>query len=124
MAHFGGHASRFTPYGWTVPTQAQEKQMADARDLALKVKAIDRAFKGSRFPFRSTPCNNNDFDGRAAREEASLARSEEPAVYNNFALFYREMGEPARAIAAQASLVPVSQGNENHFLHLAARTWR
>ena len=77
----------------------QDKQIAEARELALKVKAIDPGVRGLEIPLSIYAMQHNDFDGARHAEEAALAKDpKNPAVYNNLALFHREMGEPARAI--------------------------
>ena len=77
---------------------ARDKQITDARDLALRVKAIDPGlvFEG---PLSIYAMEHDDFDGARRAFEAALAKNpRNPALYNNFALFYRSMGEPERAI--------------------------
>ena len=77
----------------------QERQITDARDLALKVKAIDPGVRGLEIPLSIYALQHNDFDGARRAREAALAKDpKNPALYNNLALFHREMGEPARAI--------------------------
>ena len=74
-------------------------QMNEARDLALKVKSIDPSVRGIDTPLHIYAMEHNDFAGARRALEAHLAKEpKNPYVYNNFALFYREMGEPARAV--------------------------
>ena len=75
------------------------KQMADANDLALKVKAIDPNVRGLEVPIAIYAMEHNDIDGARRANEAQLAKDpKNPTAYNNLALFYREIGEPARAV--------------------------
>ena len=100
---------------------ARGKQITDARDLALRVKAIDPSlvFEG---PLSIYALEHNDFDGARRALEAALAKEpKNPAVYNNLALFYRQIGEPERAmpLLKQAlSLYP--KGRETIFANLGS----
>jgi TolB-like protein len=77
----------------------REKQMTEARDLALKVKAIDPSVRSIETSLQIYAMEHNDFEGAKRVHEAQIAKDpKNPNVYNNFALFYRELGEPARAV--------------------------
>ena len=60
---------------------------------------------------------HDDFDGARRSLEAALAKQPKPpAVYNNLALFYRQMGEPERAIPLlKQALSLYPKGKGNHF---------
>ena len=100
---------------------ARDKQITDARDLALRVKAIDPGllFEG---PLSIYAMEHNDFDGARRSLEAALAKEpRNPAVYNNLALFYREMGEPERAIPLlKQALSLYPKGRETIFANLGS----
>jgi len=99
---------------------ARKRQMDEAHDLALKVKSIDPSVRGIETPLHIYAMEHNDLESAKRALEAHLAKDpKNPYVYNNFALFYREIGEPARAIPLlmQAlSLYP--KGNEVIFGNL------
>ena len=98
----------------------QDKQISDARDLALKVKAIDPGARGLEIPISIYAMQHNDFDGARRANEAALAKDpKNPSVYNNLALFHREMGEPARAIPLlKQALALYPKGDEIIFSNL------
>ena len=78
---------------------ARDKQLTDARDLALRVKAIDPGLRGIELPLYLYAQEHNDFDGARRALEAALAKDpKSPSAYGNFALFYINMGEPERSI--------------------------
>ncbi len=99
---------------------ATDRQLTDARDLALKVKAIAPGFRGIDLPLFIYAMAHNDFDGARRALEADLAKDpKSPSVYGNFALFYRNMGEPERAIPLlKQSLSVYPKGNEFTFDNL------
>ena len=98
---------------------ARDKQITDARDLALKVKAIDPGlvFEG---PLSIYAMEHNDFDGARRSLETALAKQpKNPASYNNLAVLYREMGEPERAIPLlKQALSLYPKGRETIFANL------
>ena len=98
----------------------KEKQMADARDLALKVRAIDPSIRDIEIPLQMYAVTHGDFEGAKRVAEARLAKDpKSPSAYISLAFFYRLMGEPARAIPLliQAlSLYP--KGNDALFANL------
>ncbi|MDQ2735996.1 MAG: tetratricopeptide repeat protein, partial [Pseudomonadota bacterium] len=99
---------------------ARDKQLTDARDLALKVKAIDPGLRGIELPLYLYAQEHNDFDGARRALEAALAKDPKtPSVYGNFALFYLDMGEPERAIPLlKQALSLYPKGNEFIFDNL------
>lgn len=98
---------------------ARDTQITDARDLALKVKAIDPTlvFEG---PLSIYAMEHNDFDGARRALEAALAKqAKNPSNYNNLALFYRQMAEPQRAIPLLTqALALYPKGKESIFGNL------
>ena len=98
---------------------ARDKQITDARDLALRVKAIDPGlvFEG---PLSIYAMEHNDFEGARRSLEAALAKQpRNPASYNNLAVLYREMGEPERAIPLlKQALSLYPKGRETIFANL------
>jgi len=98
---------------------ARDKQITDARDLALKVKAIDPGlfFEG---PLSIYALEHKDFDGARRSAEAALAKQpRNPASYNNLAVLYRKMGEPERAIPLlKQALSLYPKGRETIFANL------
>jgi adenylate cyclase len=106
---------------WMDPSDpARDKQLTDARDLALKVNAIDPGRRGNDLSLYLYAQEHNDFDGARRALEAALAKDPKNAsAYGNFALFYMGMGEPERAIPLlykALSLYP--KGNEFIFDNL------
>jgi TolB-like protein/class 3 adenylate cyclase len=106
---------------WMDPSDpARDKQLTDARDMALKVNALDPGRRGNDLPLYLYAQEHNDFDGARRSLEAALAKDpKDESAYGNFALFYMGMGEPERAIPLldQAlSLYP--KGNEFIFHNL------
>ncbi|MEP7301199.1 MAG: tetratricopeptide repeat protein [Caldimonas sp.] len=99
---------------------ARDKQLTDARDLALKVKAIDPGLRGIELPLYLYAQEHNDFDGARRALEAALAKDPKtPSVYGNFGLFYLDMGEPERAIPLlKQALTVYPRGNEFVFDNL------
>ncbi|MEO6363104.1 MAG: tetratricopeptide repeat protein [Caldimonas sp.] len=99
---------------------ARDRQLTDARDMALKVKAIDPDRRGIELPLFLYAMEHKDFDGARRTLEADLAKDpKNPAAYGNFALFYREMGEPERAIPLlEQALSVYPKGNEFIFDNL------
>jgi TolB-like protein len=93
---------------------ARDKQLTDARDLALRIKAIDPGLRGIELPLFIYAQEHNDFDGARRALEAALTKGpNDPASYGNFALFYLNMGEPQRAIPLlQQALALYPKGNE------------
>ena len=98
----------------------KEKQLTEARDLALEVRALDPHIRGIEIPLAIYAMEHGDFEGMRRASEARLAKEpNDPAAYGNLAHTYRVMGEPARAIPLlmQAlSLYP--KGNEALFIYL------
>lgn len=98
---------------------ARDKQITDARDLALKVKAIDPGllFEG---PLSIYALEHKDFDGARRSAEAALVKQpRNPASYNNLAVLHREMGEPERAIPLlKQALSLYPKGRETIFANL------
>ena len=98
----------------------KEKQLTEARDLALEVRALDPHIRGIEIPLAIYAMEHGDFEGMRRASEARLAKEpKDPAAYGNLAHTYRVMGEPARAIPLlmQAlSLYP--KGNEALFIYL------
>jgi TolB-like protein len=99
---------------------AADKQLTDARDLALKVKAIDPGLRGIEFPLYIYAQEHNDFEGARRALEATLAKDpKSPSSYGNFALFYMNAGEPQRAIPLlKQALDLYPKGNEFIFDNL------
>ncbi|MGZ3257419.1 MAG: tetratricopeptide repeat protein, partial [Croceibacterium sp.] len=99
---------------------ARDKQLTDARDLALRVKAIDPGLRGIELPLYIYAQEHDDFDGARRALEAALAKDpKNPSAYGNFALFYMNMGEPERAIPLlKQALSLYPKGNEFIFDNL------
>jgi TolB-like protein len=73
--------------------------ITEARDLALKVKAIDPEVRGIDTPLQIYAIEHGDFDGARRSFEARLVKEpRSPAAYTTFAIFHRTMGEPEKAI--------------------------
>jgi Flp pilus assembly protein TadD len=99
---------------------AREKQLTDARDLALKAKAIDPGLRGIELPLYIYAHEHNDFDGARRALETALSKDpKDQSAYGNFALFYLNMGEPERAIPLlKQALCLYPKGNEFIFDNL------
>lgn len=99
---------------------ARDKQLTDARDLALKVKAIDPGLRGIELPLYLHAQDHDDFEGARRALEAALAKDpKDPSAYGNFALFHLNMGEPERAIPLlKQALALYPKGNEFIFANL------
>ncbi len=99
---------------------ARDKQLTDARDLALRVKAIDPGLRGIELPLYIYAQEHNDFEGARRALEAALAKDpKDPSAYGNFALFYINMGEPERAVPLlKQALSLYPKGNEFIFDNL------
>jgi tetratricopeptide (TPR) repeat protein len=99
---------------------AREQQLADARALALEVKAIDPGLRGIELPLFIHAQEHNDFEGARRALEAALAKSpKDPSAYGNFALFHLNMGEPERALPLlRQALALLPKGNEFVFDNL------
>jgi adenylate cyclase len=99
---------------------ARDKQLTDARDLALRVKAIDPGLRGIEFPAYLYAQEHDDFDGARRALEAALAKDpKDPSAYGNFALFHLNMGEPERAIPLlEQALSLYPKGNEFIYANL------
>jgi TolB-like protein/thioredoxin-like negative regulator of GroEL len=99
---------------------ARDKQLTDARDLALRVKAIDPGLRGIELPLYLYAQEHNDFEGARRALEAALAKDpKDPSAYGNFALFYINMGEPERAVPLlKQALSLYPKGNEFIFDNL------
>lgn len=85
---------------WLDPSDAErKKKMLEARNLALKVKDIEPENLRVYVPLSIVAMENNDFDAARRAHEAQLESTpKNPSVLNNFALYFREMGEPEKAI--------------------------
>lgn len=98
---------------------ARDRQITDARDMALRVKALDPGlvYEG---PLAIYAEEHGDFDGARRSGEAALAKQPKlPASYNNLAALYREMGEPERAIPLlKQALALYPKGRETIFTNL------
>lgn len=99
---------------------ARDKQLTNARDLALSVKAIDPDRRGIELPLYLYAQEHNDFDGARRAHETELAKDpKNPSAYGNFALFYLDIGEPERAIPLLKQALSVyPKGNEFIFAKL------
>ncbi|MCE9658754.1 MAG: adenylate/guanylate cyclase domain-containing protein [Burkholderiales bacterium] len=99
---------------------ARDKQLTDARDLALSVKAIDPSLRGIELPLYLYAQEHNDFEGARRALEAALAKDpKSPSAYGNFALFFMNMGEPERAVPLLKQALSVyPKGNEFIFDNL------
>ena len=99
---------------------ARDKQLTDARDLALRVKAIDPGLRGIELPLYLYAQEHNDFEGARRALEAALAKDPTtPSAYGNFALFHMNMGEPELAIPLlKQALSLYPKGNEFIFDNL------
>jgi tetratricopeptide (TPR) repeat protein len=99
---------------------ARDKQLTDARDLALRVRAIDPGLRGIELPLYLYAQEHNDFDGARRALEAALGKDpKDPSAYGNFALFYINMGEPERAVPLlKQALSLYPKGNEFIFDNL------
>ena len=99
---------------------ARDKQLTDARDEALRVKAIDPGLRGIELVLYLYAQEHNDFDGARRALEAALAKEpKNPSAYGNFALFYLNMGEPERAVPLlKQALSLYPKGNEFIFDNL------
>ena len=99
---------------------ARDKQLTDARDLALKVKAIDPGLRGIELPLYLYAQDHNDFEGARRALEAALAKDpKSPPSYGNLALLHLNMGEPERAIPLlKQALAVYPRGNEFIFNNL------
>ena len=105
---------------WMDPKdKARDQQLTDARDLALRLKAIDPTLR-IELPLYLYAQEHNDFDGARRALEAALAKDpKSPASYGNFALFHMNMGEPERAIPLLEKALSVHpKGNEFIFDNL------
>jgi tetratricopeptide (TPR) repeat protein len=96
------------------------KRLSDARDMALRVRAIDPCLRGIELPLYLYAQEHNDFDGARRALEAALAKdSKDPSAYGNFALFHLNMGEPERALPLlKQALSLYPKGNEFIFANL------
>ena len=99
---------------------AREQQLAGARDLALKVKAIDPGLRGIELPLYLHAQEHNDFEGARRALETALAKDpKSPASYGNLALLHLNMGEPERSIPLLRQALSVyPKGNEFIFNNL------
>ena len=99
---------------------ARDKQLTDARNQALRVKAIEPDLRGIELPLFLYAMEHDDFDGARRALEADLAKDPKtPSVYGNFALFHRNMGEPELAIPLLKQALSVyPKGNEFIFDNL------
>ena len=99
---------------------ARDKQLADAKDLALRVKAIDPGLRGIELPLYLHAQEHNDFEGARRALEAALAKDpKSPSSYGNLAVFHMDMGEPERAIPLlKQALSLYPRGNEFTFHNL------
>jgi TolB-like protein/class 3 adenylate cyclase len=93
---------------------AREERLTEARDLALRVKAIDPGLRGIEFPLFLYAQEHNDFEGARRALEATVAKEpNDPSAYGNTAVFYLSMGEPQRAIPlVKQALSLYPKGNE------------
>jgi len=100
---------------------ARDQQITDARDLALRVKSIDPGllFEG---PLVIYAMEHKDFDGARRALEAELAKApRNSSIYNNLALFYRQMGQPDRAVQLlKQALSLYPKGRETVFGNLGS----
>jgi predicted Zn-dependent protease len=101
---------------------ARKKQLDEARDLALRVRAIEPSNVRIYLPLAIYAMEYNDFDGAQRAYEAMVAHDpKNPAVYNNLGLYFREMGEPERALPLlKQALALYPKGNEMDFANLGA----
>jgi TolB-like protein len=98
----------------------KERQMREARDMALRVKAIDPEVRGLDIPIEIYAEQHNDFEtARRAYEAEALKDPRNPVIKNNFGTFYRGMGEPELALPLfQQALALYPNGNEDLFDNL------
>ncbi len=99
---------------------ARDQQLTGARDLALKVKAIDPGLRGIELPLYLHAQEHNDFEGARRALETALAKDpKSPASYGNLALLHLNMGEPERSIPLLRQALSVyPKGNEFIFNNL------
>ena len=99
---------------------ARDRQLTDARDLALTVKAIDPGLRGIELPLYLYAQEHNDFEGARRALEAALAKDpKSPPSYGNLALLHLNMGEPERAVPLlKQALAIYPRGNEFIFNNL------
>jgi adenylate cyclase len=99
---------------------ARDRQLTDARDLALKVKAIDPGLRGIELPLFLYAQEHNDFEGARRALEAALAKEpKSPPSYGNLAVLHMTMGEPQRAVPLLRQALSLHpKGNEFVFSNL------
>lgn len=99
---------------------ARREQLADARDLALRIKEIDPGLRGVELPLYLYAQEHNDLEGARRALEAALAKDpRDPSAYGNLALFHLDLGEPERAVALLRQALSVyPKGNEFIFYKL------
>ena len=85
--------------GWVADPVVREKQLVDARDMALKAKELDPNIPGIYTPLALYAATHGDFEGSKRANEAALALNpKRPGAYSNLATVYIDAGQPARAI--------------------------
>ena len=98
---------------WMDPSDpARDKQLTDARDLALKVNAIDPGRRGNDLPLYLYAQEHNDFDGarRALEVRARQGPEERLGLRQLCGLLHGNGRAGASHPATQASLVPPPEG--------------
>ena len=103
-----------------ISNPARATQLADAKDLALKVRAIDPNLRGIELPLYLHAQEHDDYEGARRALEAALAKDpKSSSSYGNLALLHMNMGEPERAIPLlQQALALYPKGNEFAFTNL------
>jgi tetratricopeptide (TPR) repeat protein len=99
---------------------ARDKQLTDARDMAVRVKSMDPSHRGIELALYLYAQENDDLDGARRALEAALAKGpKDPSSYGNLALFFINIGEPERAIPLLKKALSVyPKGNEFIFANL------
>ena len=101
---------------------AQMQMLAEARYLALAVKAVDPMNDRVYVPLAVYAQHCNDFDAAKSAYEASLRlKPKSPASYSNLAVLFLWMGEPTQAIPLlEKSLDLYPNGSGHVFAALGA----
>ncbi len=92
--------------GFIADAVVRERQLVEARDLALKAKALDPSLPGIYVTLSDYADTHGDYDGaRRASETALSLEPKNPWRYSNLASDYLMAGEAARAIELLAKAV-------------------
>lgn len=108
---------------WLEPTDpVATKKLAEARDLALAVKAVDPADHRVQIPLALHAQHVGDVEGARNAWEAALRMDpKSPGSYSNLAVFHLTLGEAARAVPLlEKSLELYPKGSAHVFAALGA----